>query len=289
MLPPNLTPTPAVSSSCLAGVAAVLIAGTALANEFWLEPAQFFVLPGATVHVRRLTGPDFRGQAWAGRSNRVTQLLHYAPGAEAANLLPPATPPDTLATTLTLRQSGTHLVALVTNNAFTTLPAAQFTAYLQTEGLDYALAQRQLRGQTGQPGREAYRRCAKTLIQVGPAAAPDTARTWARVVGQPLELIPEQNPPALASGAGLTVRVLAEGRPVAGQMLRLWYRGPTSLPRVISTLRSNQNGRVLFRLSGAGEYLVGAVRMVPAPATQSADWQSTWSTLTFGVSKQKRP
>ncbi|UOQ77947.1 hypothetical protein MUN84_04735 [Hymenobacter sp. 5516J-16] len=65
-----------------------LFAATALANEFWLEPAQFFVLPGATVHVRRFTGPDFRGKAWAGRRNRVIQLLHYAPGADPANLLP---------------------------------------------------------------------------------------------------------------------------------------------------------------------------------------------------------
>nr|WP_317239193.1 DUF4198 domain-containing protein [Hymenobacter sp. 5516J-16] len=190
---------------------------------------------------------------------------------------------------MTLRLPGTHMVALVTNNAFTTLPAEQFTAYLQAEGLDYVLAQRQQRGQTGQPGREAYRRCAKTLIQVGPAAAADTARTWARVVGQPLELIPEQNPPTLASGAGLTVRVLMEGRPVAGQPVRLWYRSPTSQPVLLHTLRSNQNGRVLFRISGPGEYLAGAVRMVAAPAAQSADWQSTWSTLTFGVSKQKRP
>lgn len=266
-------------------------AGAAGAQEFWLAPARFFVAPGAAVHLRRLTGPDFCGQPWPGRSNRVAGLMHYAPGAPPANLLPLATTADTLATTLTLRQPGTHLVALATTNAFTTLPAPEFTAYLQAAGLEYALAQRQQRGETEKPGREAYRRCAKTLVHVGALLPPDTARAWARVAGHPLELVPEQNPVRLTAGSSLTVRVLAEGRPVAGQLVRVWWRAAAA-PALLGTFRSNQNGRVLFRISGPGEYLVGSVRMTAAPAgqhaTQPLDWQSTWASLTFGVSGQKR-
>ncbi|WP_220612094.1 DUF4198 domain-containing protein [Hymenobacter sp. HSC-4F20] len=267
-------------------------AGAAWAQEFWLEPARFFVGPGAAVYLRRLTGPEFRGQRWLGKSSRVAGLVHYAPGAPPANLLPQATAADTLATTLTLRQPGTHLVALATTNAFVTLPAPEFTAYLRAAGLEYALAQRQQHGETEKPGREAYRRCAKTLLHVGPLLGPDTARAWARVVGHPLELVPEQNPVRLPAGSSLTVRVLAEGRPVAGQLVRVWRRGTTA-PALLGTFRSNQNGRVLFRISGSGEYLVGSVRMVAAPAGQEVpqplDWQSTWATLTFGVSAQKQP
>ncbi|GAB2793242.1 hypothetical protein HNQ93_003722 [Hymenobacter luteus] len=264
-----------------------LLAGTALAREFWLEPARFFVPPGTAVHLRRLVGQNFRGETWAGKSSRVTHLVHLAPGAAPANLLPLATATDTLATTLTLRQPGTHLVALATTEAFTTLPAPDFTAYLQAEQLDYVLALRQQRGQQTQPGREAYRRCAKTLIQVGTPTPTDTARAWSRAVGLPLELVPEQNPATLPVGGSLTVRVLSNGRPVAGQPVRLWQR-PATARALVSTLRSNQNGRVLFRISGPGEYLVSSVRMVAAPAGQAADWLSTWTTLTFSVAPQKR-
>ncbi|UYZ63507.1 DUF4198 domain-containing protein [Hymenobacter weizhouensis] len=264
-----------------------LAAGAAAAHEFWLEPARFVVAPGAAVHLRRLVGESFRGQAWAGQSRRVVQLLHLAPGSAPTNLLPAATAADTLSTTVVLRRPGTHLLALASNEALLALPADQFTAYLQAEGLTQALALRQQRGHAAQPGREAYRRCAKTLVQAGPALPSDTARAWGRVAGLPLELVPEQNPYQLGPGAALTVRVLAAGRPVAGQLVRLWRRGarPQAL---LSTVHSNQNGRALLRLSEPGEYMVSTLRMQPV-ARPDADWQSTWSTLTFSFQPVSQP
>ena len=270
----------------LAGL--LLITTTGLAREFWLEPVRFWVAPGAAVHVRRVVGGNFRGTAWAGKPGRVTLFTHYAPGVAARSLLVAAAAPDTLQSTVRLLQPGTHLLALATNNASATLDGPSFTAYLREEGLDYALAQREQRHESDKPGRELYRRCAKTLIQVGTPTPSDTARAWVRAVGLPLELVPEQNPYRLLPGAALTVQVLLAGRPLAGQPVLLWRRGaqPTT---IISKLHSNQNGRVLFRLSEPGEYLVSTVRIEPAPIAANADWQSTWSTLTFGLAGPKRP
>jgi hypothetical protein len=62
----------------------------------------------------------------------------------------------------------------------------------------------------------------------------------------------------------------------------VWQRAPGQ-PAQLFRLRSNQNGRVLFKLNGAGAYLVSTVRMVAAADPKAADWQSTWATLTFGV------
>ena len=261
----------------------------ALAHEFWLEPARFIVAPGTSVHLRRLAGEDFRGEAWAGRSGRLVLLRHYAPGTAPADLrLSASSPDDTIQSTVTFTQPGTHLVALATNNAAITLEADKFSAYLQEEGLDNVLALREQRGQTSAPGREAYRRCAKTLVQAGAPNPADTARAWARPVGLPLELVPEQNPYLLGPEAPLTVRVLRHGQPVAGQLVLLWRRG--AQPRaLLQKLRSNQNGRVLLHLSGPGPYLVSTVRMESVPAATGADWQSTWSTLTFGLAGKTRP
>ncbi|RFP64754.1 DUF4198 domain-containing protein [Hymenobacter lapidiphilus] len=270
----------------------LLLATTAaLAHEFWIEPTRFVVAPGTRVHLRRFSGEDFQGEAWAGRSSRLIFFRHYAPGAAPTDLLsaaPLPAPADTIQSTVTLAQPGTHLVALATNNSSITLEAAKFTAYLKEEGLDNVLALREQQKQTTKPGREVYRRCAKTLVQAGPLNPTDTARAWARPVGLSLELVPEQNPYMLAPEAPLTVRVLRAGQPVAGQLVLLWRRDakPKAL---LQKLRSNQNGRVLLHLSGPGQYLVSTVRMESAPAATGADWQSTWSTLTFGVSEKARP
>ena len=260
-------------------VSACLLAGTTLANEFWLQPAQFFIAPNTMLTLRVLVGTNFAGTRWTGRSNRVTQVAHFAPTG-FTDLTAATTATDTLQPTLTLRQAGTHVVTLATNNAFLTLEADQFNSYLKAEGLDYMLLERQRRGSLQLPGREAYRRCAKTLIAVGNPSASDTARAWSRPTGMPLELVTEQNPYVLKSGASFTVRVLAEGQPKPGQLVQVWQRSPGQAGRVFK-LYSNQNGRVLFRLTEPGEYLLSTVHMVPARLAE-ADWQTTWSSLTFG-------
>lgn len=265
-----------------------LLAGTAVAREFWLEPARFFLEPGAAVHLRRLSGEAFAGRPWSGTSKRLVRFQHNAPGQPPADLLPLVAATDTLATTLTFRQPGTHLISLLTNEALLTLPPAEFQTYLREQGMEQALALREQRKENMLPGREAYRRCAKTLLQVGRTGSSDSTRTWARPVGLPLELVPEQNPYTLPLNGALTLRLLADGRPLAGQLVTLWRRGATPQP-LVSKLRSNQNGRVLFRIIAPGEYLVGAVQMVAAPPGQAADWRSTWTTLTFAVGSQKRP
>ena len=263
-------------TSFLAGFFLVA-AALATAHEFWLQPAQFRVPVGATLPVRVLVGENFAGEPWTGRRRRLTRFVHVSP-TDTASLLAA----DTMATTVTLRQPGTHVVALATNNAYLTLPAEQFNAYLKEEGLDNALLLRQQRGQLAAPGREAYRRCAKTLVQAGPANPRDTARAYARPVGLPLELVPAQNPYLLRPGALLTVRVLRGGQPLPGALVQVWQQAAGQTVRA-TKFYSNQNGRVLFRLSAPGRCLVSTVRMVPTADSAGADWQSTWASLTFGT------
>lgn len=252
---------------------------TAAAHEFWLLPPQFFAAPGTTLNLKLFVGENFVGERWSGKSSRVTRFVHYAPPG-TQDLHATATAADTLHPTITLAQPGTHMATLATNNATVTLEAEKFNTYLKEEGLDYILLQRQQRNTLNKPGREAYSRCAKTLIQVGPYTSADTSRAWSRHAGLALDLVPEQNPYALRPGGSLTVRVLAEGKPQPNQLVQVWQRSPNQ-PAKITKLYSNQNGRVLFRLNSPGQYMVSAVRMVPA-SLPDADWQSTWSSLTFG-------
>ena len=279
-------------------ITAALVALTtaALAHEFWLEAPRFRLQPGQTVNVHTFVGENFHGEPWTTKAAKIQRLVRYGPTpADSTNLTPQNfTETDTFRTGFTFAQPGTHIVLLRSTNSFIELPAEKFTAYLREEGLDYALKLRQERDEMAKPGRETYRRCAKTLLQVGEAADSPVATDSAcrHIYGLPLELVPEQNPYRLAADKALTVRVLRAGQPAFGAAVQVWQRQPGGLPTTHYTTRANQNGRILLRLSGPGPYLLAAVDMRPAPTRlrDRADWQSTWASLTFaGPPASARP
>ena len=270
-------------------ITAALVALTtaALAHEFWLEAPRFRLQPGQTMNVHTFVGENFQGEPWTTKAAKIQHLARYGPiPADSTNLTPQNfTETDTFRTGFTFARPGTHVVLLQSTSSFIELPAEQFTAYLREEGLDYALKLRQENEEMAKPGRETYRRCAKTLIQVGEATATlaVTDSACRHVYGLPLELVPEQNPYRLAANKALTVRVLRAGRPAFGTTVQVWQRQPGGLPTTHYTTRANQNGRILLRLSGPGPYLLTTVGMSAAPTElrTRADWQSTWASLTF--------
>lgn len=276
----------------------LLVAPAALAQELWLQPASFRVAVGATAPVQVLLGESFVGKPWPRPTRRVRRLVRYGPtGPTDSTDLRPALLADSLAPTVRYAAPGTHLLVLTSRLAYLELPAAEFTAYLREAGLGYALRQRQEAGETTKPGREAYQRCAKSLVLATsgprlPGAAADT--TFRRVLGLPLELVPEQNPYRLRPGAALTVRVLRRGQPVPGALVQVWQLvAPVAKPIVTPavthfTAYSNAQGRLLLRLPGAGPYLLSTVQMENAPpslplpgTTARPDWLSVWASLSF--------
>ncbi|MGI4834668.1 MAG: DUF4198 domain-containing protein [Janthinobacterium lividum] len=261
-----------------------LLPAAALGHEFWLAPASYRVAVGAPMPVRLLVGENFQGETWPRPTRRVRRFVRLGPGGPADSTdLRPALLADSVAPAVRCPAPGAHLVVLTSQPALIELPADKFTAYLKEEGLALALRQRETAGVAAtKPGREAYRRCAKTLLlagALGPVAA-DT--TYRRVLSLPLELVPEQNPYRLAPGAALTVRLLRQGQPVAGALVQVWDAGQP-IARHLAT-RTNQQGRLLLRLPGAGPYLLAAVHIEAAPPALApqADWLSTWASLTFG-------
>ncbi|MGI4737562.1 MAG: DUF4198 domain-containing protein [Janthinobacterium lividum] len=272
----------------------------ALAKDFWLQPTSYRVAVGAAVPVRLLVGTGLAGETWPRPTRRTQRFVRLGP--TDSTDLRPALLADSVAPLATCPSPGTHVLVLVSAPAFVELPAAEFTAYLREAGLDAALLYRRQQGQsTTTPGREAYRRCAKALVlaTLGPHDAPTPADTaYRRVLGLPLELVPEQNPYRLRAGAALTVRVLRAGQPVPGALVQVWDASPLaggqplatpSVPSHFAT-RANNNGRALLRLPGRGPYLVAAsvIEAAPAALASRADWLSTWATLTFaGPAGQK--
>jgi uncharacterized GH25 family protein len=251
---------------------AVAICGAPLhAHDMWIEPATFSPDTGQIVGVRLRVGQDLLGdplprdprlinefvvQDAAGR-----QPLVGRDGSDPAGFFRTATP-------------GLLIIGYRSNPSAIEQTADKFNQYLKEEGLDAIAALRAQRNQTGAKARELFSRCAKSLVVSG---SPNKAQ-GDRALGFTLELVAERNPYALDAGQELPVRLSYENRPLAGALVVAMNR---LHPWEKLTARTDQAGRVRFKLPQNGMWLIKAVHMVEAPAGADADWVSYWASMTF--------
>lgn len=248
------------------------LASAAGAHEFWLEPVRFHSAGNRATPVRIQVGENFSGDGWKGSGRRIRNLRDYSHGQsrplplQGATFQLPAGPP------------GQHLVTFSNDNSYIQLEGQKFNQYLRDDGLDNALQWRQDHGQENRPGREFYRRCVKTLMQLGPPADDDA--TYALNTGLPLELIPARNPYAASGPAEMRFSVLFQQKPQANALVQVWHRGDGRTTR--QQLRSDAQGEVAFPMWREGTWMVSTVHMERVAPGQKADWQSYWSSYTFG-------
>ena len=247
------------------------LATPAFGHEYWLSTNTWRCAPGDTVAVRAMVGTGFRGELKPYTAKRTVRFTFE--GTRALDLVPLGANGETEWAHIAPSDGLGAVVCYESNSTFIELPAAEFDGYLALEGLDAPLA---ARGRTASPGRELYRRACKAWIR-----GTDVGRIT-RAYGLPLELVPDADP-CVDSRVGL--RVLYEGKPLAGALVRAWRRPASaatgdSIPASFSG-RTDASGRVTLAPAGEGRWLVSTVHMVPSPDAKLADWQSTWASLTF--------
>ena len=252
----------------------------AVAHEFWLQPADFFPKIGNDVSVLIRVGENFEGERWGGGSRRAEQLKISNLSGEK-DLLPTLTQADSavFSPNLKIEQNGTQMLTLATNSSFIELKPDKFLAYLKEDGLENAIAFREKNDETSKNGRELYRRCAKTLLQVSST----TDATPTRSSGLILDIIPQKNPYSLTKNQSLTCQFLYESKPLAGTLVRCWRRAEGKTE--IEFTRTDSKGNATFALvkKRTGIYMVSTVRMVRLESNPRADWQSTWGSMTFAI------
>jgi uncharacterized GH25 family protein len=241
------------------------------AHDFWLEPSNFSSEPGQIIGVRLRVGQDLIGDPVPRDPALVKQLVVEDTGGRKPLVGRQGGDP---AGYLRVLNPGLLVIGYLSNPSAVELDAAKFNQYLKDEGLDAVAAERIRRAQTGNPARELFSRCAKSLVLSGPPTIGQADRT----LGFPLELVAQQNPYELAAGGNLTVRLTYENRPLAGALVVAMNRLNVSEKQLA---RTGADGRVRFCLRQGGFWLIKAVHMIPAPAGSNADWASFWASLTF--------
>jgi hypothetical protein len=179
-----------------------------------------------------------------------------------------------------LREAGAHLIVLQTDNhAQSHLPSLRFNDYLKAEGLTPALSQRIRLRQMDRDGSENYSRCAKSIVQVGSAGTGPQARVT-RPVGLPLEIIPERSPYAEPQTSTLPVRILYRGQPLAGALVKLTRLEDDEAP--LETHLTDRAGRATFAMPSSGTWLLNVVWTRIQPSYAETDFETLFSSLSFG-------
>ena len=256
----------ALSVTCLVFA---LLARTALAHPFWIEPDDFRPVVGAKVPLHLLVGMDFKGEPVVYAPEQFERYLYTGPDGEH-NIS--GTLGDDPAGYLNPEGAGYYTIGYYSKKFDITFENfEEFEKYLKLEGLERnrALAERRFKIRKGI--LELYTRCAKSLLRVGNAAGPID-----HILGFPIELVAETDP--YSGQKQLRVRLLYRGKPLEGALVIAFSRkDPTATQRI----RTDKDGRATIELNQPGVWLLNAVHMVPTGILSQADWESYWASLTF--------
>ena len=264
-------------------LAAALCAATGVsAHDFWVQPRSFNPAVGQADPITIEVGHGPFRSRWSGALDRVVLFRNIAPGVKS-DLKPDLRPTPDQDAALSFSAPGTQMLLFESNDALSNLPSIRYNDYAKVEGLTPALEYRAKTGQMQANGRESYSRRCKALINVGVGGKPNPAIM--QPVGFALEIVPVISPYALKPGQPLPVRVLFKGRPLAGALVKL-----TNLEfdvRPVSTHLTDAAGRAQFEVPRTGDWLINVIWTEPIKGNPNADFETTFSSLTFGYSASR--
>lgn len=248
------------------------------AHDTWLVPAAFQVTAGQPVRVALNTSEDFPTSEAAATPDRIASFQAVT-AAGAVDVSGYRVEEESLVADVT-PGPGLTLVAAVSHSRLIVLEPDVFNTYISEEGLESIVAARAVRGESFATGRERYSKVAKLALCAAGGAADD--RRYRQPLGLRLEIVPLTDPCGLRAGDTLVVQVLFEGRPLPEVWVGAGTAG-THGHHYPFRQRTDAHGRVMIRVDRDGAWFARALHMVPATEFEDADWQSWFSTLTFGV------
>ena len=246
----------------------LLFAVTARAHDFWIEPSSFRPPVGSLVTASLRVGQNFAGDPVPRSAQLIERFVVRDSGGERPVIGQENRDP---AGYVRIEQPGVTIVGYRSRPVPVELPAPKFEEYLRQEGLEDVIALRARRGESSKPDKEIFSRCAKAILFAGSGNARVDQQ-----LGFRYEIIPETDP--YSSAGPLTFRVVYEGEPLRNALVTAIAQDGAAPPM---RARSDRDGRVRFALPSRGVWLVKSVRLIAAPPSSGAEWESLWASVTF--------
>ncbi|MEJ1240684.1 DUF4198 domain-containing protein [Chryseolinea sp. T2] len=254
--------------------ALLMVLLAAQAHEFWLQADRYFLKTGEKAQLKFMVGENFMGEPWDLKVHRVESL--QAIESDGVRSLADSVNRENSTLSVRFNTPGTKLLAMQSNPAYIELEAKLFNEYLQEDGLDDVYASREKNKALGNKAREHYSRHTKLFLQVGETRDD----IYKKIVGMPIELIPQRNPYELKRADKCQFLVLFNGQPLFGAKVRIWNRFDNRT--TIQNAYTQKDGMIEMQISNPGSWMVSVVKMVPSK-DPAADWRSYWGSLVFAV------
>ncbi len=253
-------------------LAALALAALPLrAHDFWIEPSTYRPAPGQRVTLRARVGMSFLGDPVPRDESLLVRFVAVASDGEQQPV--PGVPGNDPAGIAQAPTSGSLLIAYQSRGSVAELTADKMALYADQEGV---ASQLPVGWQRKPLLRDRFARSVKSLLVV----AGSGGAGYDQVVGLPLELVPLADPAALGAGGPLPLRLLWLGQPAADIQVTALSRLDPGRP---IAARTNAAGEATLTLPRGGEWLVKAVKILPAAGEDGADFASVWAALTFAA------
>jgi uncharacterized GH25 family protein len=264
---------------------ATMISMSSHAHDFWMLPTTFQIEQNAPFAVTLEVGHGETRQPSPIPTRRITRIAALGPQNRMSDLQARIEGREEVRLDdLRFPVAGTYVVLLETDDhAFTRQSMKRFRDYAESEGLVAATQRATALERTHKDVTERYSRCAKTLVRVGAMTA-DSERHVTAVAGLNLEIVPESDPYAVTRTPRISFRVLSEGRPLAGALVKLTDLSHDAAPR--DQRVSDASGRVTFDIPQQGEWQMNVVWTSALAASDDADFSTVFSSLTFGYAQE---
>lgn len=178
-------------------------------------------------------------------------------------------------------KEGTGVIGISTLPRTNNFTPERFIDNMKHEGLLEVLEARKKSGEDKKPVDKKYSNHVKAIFQIGNHLSED----YKTVLGYPIEFIPKTNPYALEVGDEFTVKLLIDGKPVAGVKVYASYNdkfgnAKDGTPLDIYQLTTNKMGEVTAKITNAGHWYFRTVHLVKS-TEKDADYISISANLTF--------
>ena len=184
---------------------------------------------------------------------------------------------------ITTGKEGTGVVGVSTLPRVNHFTPESFISNMKHEGLLEVLEARKKSGEDSNSVRKKYSKHVKAIFQVGNKQTDD----YKTILGYPIEFIPMSNPYALKVGDDFEMKLLINGKPIAGEMVYASYNeqyGHTKvgLPNDAYQVLTNDDGIVTVKITTSGHWYFRTVNLVKS-TEKDADYVSISAALTFEI------
>ncbi len=253
----------------------LFLATSVLAHEYVLIAYHFVVKKGETLELHLFVADGFNIELERPVQQAITKTFTLISENGKTDLLSQAKDGNLPILEREVDFKGLGLICMERDYARITLPNDEFKSYLQLDNIENV----KIDDSTKTEQSERYTRYLKTLIQSNPRPGDEIYKT---VVGHTFEIVLLQNPYELEQGDWMSAKVLFKNKPLKNKVITARNRRGNE-PSISQYSRTDEDGICTFKLERPGDWFFHATHMLPSPDKNDTDWESFWTTFSFGL------